>query len=273
MKTLKFLTIFLLSTMTLVSCLVDDTVASDAYDEGPNVLGFLNSSMLATKLADGTTTTLTIVLKASGPNVSEISETITANIEVDPSSSAIEGTHFSLPESTVSFLPSNNMIATIDLVVLSEGIEAPASESLILNLVNSSSSTTITSGRTGSIDISIKYLCFSDIAGTYSNPDLPSGAEGVAELTEVGVGTYTVSSLPYLGWGGTTPIWFEIVDECGELTFTNCELTESGYFTEGEVVNNGDGSFTLTYIVYNGGDPSTGIFFDFLDAPSTYTPL
>ncbi len=250
MKTLKILTLILLSTFALHSCLVEDTARSDEFDDGPNVLGFLESSMLATLTADGSTRTIVVPLRAIGPNLGEITSDITASLEVDPSSTAIEGTHYTLNSNTVTFSPSNNLITTIELTILSEGIDAPASESLILNLVNSSDANTVPSGRTGSLAVDITYLCFSDLAGNYTNaliaPDLCDTSDPIT-VVEDEPGRYFVSSMTNYSWTSGGCIGFFIIDNCGTLTYDGGDLEANGYTGDGGAGGevNADGSFSF----------------------------
>lgn len=107
--------------------------------------------------------------------------------------------------------------------------------------------------------------CLSNLAGTYTNPNLP-GENATAEVIETAAGVYEVSCMPYLGFsGGTVCISFEMTDTCGTLELVGGELVEAGYELEGGGVVNPDGSFTITYKV-------PGTDFDFTDRPSTYTP-
>ncbi len=233
MKTLKILTLILLSTFTFYSCLVDESAPADAYDDGPNVIGFNEASMLASKSADGTTTLFSIPLKASGPNLGEITSDITATVTVDPSSTAIEGVHYTLGNTSMTFSPSNNLIEIFEFTALSEGVVAPDSKSLVLNLTSSSDSSVPISGRTGSIAIDISYLCFSDLAGpyllTYSSGDY------ITNVTAIGTGLYEMDNM--FGWPTGGDI-VKFTDFCGELellddwNFSN-HIGGNGYVEQG----------------------------------------
>lgn len=274
MKTIKILSLILISMITLSSCMSDE-VDTDANMNTPSMLSFVKNKISATIIADGSTADFTLPMKVKGPLSGDITNDITATISVDPSSTAVEGLHYSLGSTAVTFSPSNNLITSIDLTVMSTGVTAPAEVTLILNITNSSDSAVGPSGRTGQSVVTIKYLCSSDLAGEYTNPDVPGGAAGEATFTENSPGQYTISAMPYLGWGGSTPITMDILDDCGTISVTNSELMEAGYLTIGTGTVNADGSITINYIVYNGATVDTGIFFDF-SAPedaSTYTPI
>lgn len=271
MKTIKILSVIIIALFSLNSC-IDDKVLDDDFENTPSVMSFEKSKYSATITADGSTANHTLAVLLKGPQSGAITNDITASVTVDPSSTAVEGVHYTLNTNMVTFSPSNNLINNIDFVVLSAGITAPASETLVLNLTNSSDSSILSSGRSGSVIITIQYLCFSDMGGNYSNADVPSGAAGEATTTETGAGSYTVSALPYLGWGGTTPITFDIIEDCGTITIVGGELTNAGYLTTGGGEVSADGnSFTINYIVYNGATADTGIFFDFSAAADTST--
>ena len=271
MKTIKILSILLFSIFTLSSC-IDDTVDTDEFVNSPNLIAFSKSSLNATIIADGGTIDNTLNLLIKGPTSMNISEDITASLEIDPSSTAVEGTHFTLASNTVTFSPSNDLKTSVDFTVLSDGIASPSEVTLVLNIVNPSSSSVVPSGRSGQIVIKIGYLCPSDLAGEYSNPDVPSNANDQATFTEIGPGTYRISAMPYLGWGGTDPIYIDIIENCGNITVVGGEVVDAlGATVDGSgTVSETTGAVTFTYTVYK-ADGS--IWFDFSTQPSTYTPL
>lgn len=115
----------------------------------------------------------------------------------------------------------------------------------------------------------INVACGSFLAGNYlinNNPAL------TATTTALGGGAYTCSRLPYLTVSGGQPIPFEFSDLCDTITI-NTTVLGGGYLVLGEGVVNPDGSYTITYALYNGPTEDTGIYFDFTNQPATYYPL
>lgn len=156
-------------TLMFTSCLVEDDTASDDNDKGPNLVGFLDSSVNASVAADGTTTDVNMTVTFAGPTSSEFTGDFDITVAVDPSSTAVEGTHFTLDSKTLSLSSSTNYIANLPLTIITEGVEPPLDENPVLTLVISeiSDGSIVPNGRTSSIDITIEYLCFSVVTGKY----------------------------------------------------------------------------------------------------------
>lgn len=62
-----------------------------------------------------------------------------------------------------------NYIATFPITIITDGIVPPLDTNpiLILNIVDISDGSIVPNGRTASIDVTIEYLCFSQITGKY----------------------------------------------------------------------------------------------------------
>lgn len=265
MKTIKLILIAVLVSVGLNSCLLDQEGVAD-YTDTTNVVGFAEANKTLTFFVDNGDQSVNIPVRVDGPQKYDITNTITATVSVDPSSTAVEGEHFTIGDPTVTLTPEGNLLDVLDLTVLTDGID-PASMTenpvIILKLSNISDSSVLVNGRAETMRIEILYLCQSDMGGDYDNPDLPGGAAGVATLEVVGDGRYKVSALPYLGWGGYDPIYYYIIDNCNQLTYDSGELEENGYtvtawFDRDEAA----GTFTIYYSVLS---------FDFTNDPSTYT--
>jgi hypothetical protein len=265
MKTIKIFFVAILISLGATSCLLDQTTTD--YSDSVSVLGFSNANMNLTFFTDNGDQQVNIPVRIDGPQKYDISTPVTATVTVDPSSTAVEGVHYTIADTSVSLDPNNNLLDVINLTVITDGVDPltiTEDPVLVLTLSDISDPNVLSNGRSEKVTITIKYLCESDMAGDYSNPDLPSGANGIATLTSVADGRYKVSALPYLGWGGSGPIYYYMVDFCGELTYDGGELEENGYEVTAWFDNNGDGSFTIYYSVLS---------FDFTNSPSTYTPL
>ncbi len=168
-KYINFLMV-LCTISVFTSCLVDDEAQNYSLnDQGPNLLGFTQATVNASVVTDGTETSIILPVQLAGPTASTFSGEFTAMIEVDPSSTAIEGVHYTLDSNTVTISSAQNLIANVPLTIITDGIDPPLDENpvLILNLTNVSDPSIVPNGRTASITVNIEYLCFSDITGKY----------------------------------------------------------------------------------------------------------
>ncbi len=264
---MKKLLIMIAVVFLTASCL-DNTVPLDGIDGSPNLVGFKSASKLAAVATDDLTHDTTVPVLITGPQFQNYNKDVTVTISVDPSSTAVEGVNFTLPSNTMVLGPSNNFSGLFPITILTQGISSPSDVTLVLNIDNASESDILVNGRLNKVAVKIQYLCFSalDLGHPYSNPDCVGNQ---ATVTEISAGTYEVGDLPYLSAGGN-PIPFEMTDVCGDLTIDTIVL--GAYLVRGEGVVNADGSFTITYQLFNSTTPDSGVFFDFSNDPSTYMP-
>ncbi|MFL2594702.1 MAG: hypothetical protein ACJ0PV_03885, partial [Flavobacteriaceae bacterium] len=166
----KLLIVFL--SISLASC-VDDTALSDQFDDGPNLVGFLSAAKNASVVADGSEREFLLTVNLTGPTSMEMSEDITVTVEVDESSTAIEGTHFKLATEPLSLTKSTNYVGNLSLTVMTDGIAPPlaANPKLVLNITEIDNNSVVPNGRTSTSVITIEYLCYSPITGLYSTSD------------------------------------------------------------------------------------------------------
>ena len=244
MKTIKYLLIFVLSVSTFISCsdIIDDTERTEGYDEGPNLIGFTTAETNVSGISNGNEYVFDLPMSGTGPTIMDANEDVTVNISVDPTSTAIEGTHFMLSEDTVTFEAGNNYINDLPITMLTEGIVAPLDMNpyVILNVseVNSSGNF-VNNGRTGKIKVNLLYLCFSNLSGTYDvemryvNPDAGTDTMhyGVDTINETGDGTYRTEAAGH--WevdggpgaiGGTAG--FDFTDVCNDITIPAQNLVD-----------------------------------------------
>lgn len=255
-----------LFTVGTTSCLLDQEGSPD-FNDSPNVLGFSGSTQTVTFFVDNGDQQVPIPVRIDGPQKYDINSTVTATVSVDASSTAVEGTHFEIGDPTVTLSQEGNLLDVFDLTIKTDGIDPltiTENPKLVLKLDNISDSSILVNGRAETITIEILYICPSDLAGDYSNPDVPncSGSDPIT-VEVVGDGRYKVSSVSNLQWTSGDCIYFYMIDNCGQLTYDSGDLDENGYATNGEGVVNPDGSFDFTYRI-----PSLGMEFS-----STYSPL
>jgi len=225
-KISNYLLLFVL-TISMTSCLVDDTDPTAEFDQGPNVAGFSNQSTDISGTTDGSSYDFELPMSVVGPTSSEYTEDITVTISIDPSSTAVEGTNFELPSKTLVLPAGADYMANLPITLLTTGITAPLEEAPVLVL-----SVTTADGETNllpngkKLTITLNYLCFSDLAGNYAwgtfQPSL--------DLVQVSEGVYR---MPYLANFGSV-YWFEFKDVCGVLTITDWEYQGGNPITQNE---------------------------------------
>lgn len=230
MKNYIYITLFILGSFALTSCF-DDDPASDAFGEGPSFASFEVTSKNVGLIADGRTGEDEILMKVYGPSLRDLSGTVSVDISVDPSSTAVEGTHFSLPETSISLSANNNFLGVLPITILSNGVVAPLDEDpvLVLNVSSASgNSEIIPNGK--QMVINFLYLCSSDLGGTYDVTTTRDGAP-LSSFTDVVVktadGQYRTGEVghwPASALGGTPGYTF--LDVCNVLTVPQQDLVD-----------------------------------------------
>lgn len=160
----KYFTI-LFVTLLFTSCLVDDEAPSDNNDTGPNIAGFARGSQNLSAVADGNTVEFGIVLELKGPSVRNFTEDVTVTVSSDPASTAIEGVHYEFPSSTITLTKANNYFGTLPITVITEGVVAPLTAELILNVASATGNNVVANGNKTTLNF--VYQCFADLSGTY----------------------------------------------------------------------------------------------------------
>lgn len=171
----KFLILFLLaSCFTFTSCLVDDEVASDTYDQGPNFVGFdvtgTATEAATSVVSDGQEYSAVLKVAVTGPGFTELEGDVTITYEVNEElSTAEENVNFILEDNTITLTNEMNYMGTIPVTILTEGIEAPSSEVLVLDIVEvTTEENVVANGRRDQMFFTINYNCFADLSGTYT---------------------------------------------------------------------------------------------------------
>ena len=242
MKKLNKLFIVFLS-ISLTSC-VDDTALSDQFDDGPNLVGFLSAARNASVVADGSETEFLLTVNLTGPTSMEMSEDITVTVEVDESSTAIEGTHFKLATEPLSLTKSTNYVGNLSLTVMTDGIAPPLATNpkLVLKITEIDNNSVVPNGRTSTSVITIEYLCYSPITGLYSTSDAEYWRIGSnnadeadwpeeTEILYICDNTYRV--LEYCGLFDGNEWYFEVDTDPFGAVADNAEIT---YLTEYMVI-------------------------------------
>ncbi|MBU2887765.1 hypothetical protein KO507_18520, partial [Gilvimarinus agarilyticus] len=145
----------------LVSC-VESTAPEDEYGKGYNLAGFVNGSQAVSAVADGSEYAVEVPMQVKGPAMNKTKGTVVVNIEVDESSTAIEGTHFSLSTKSIELTEGQDFLSLLPLAVMTQGVVPPATFSLVLKVSNVDGENVIANGST--INLNLVYQCPADLS-------------------------------------------------------------------------------------------------------------
>ncbi|MDD7914748.1 hypothetical protein [Polaribacter ponticola] len=231
-KISKYLLLFVLS-LSITSCLVDDSDFTADFDETSNVVGFTKSSSSIAGVANGDEYMFELPLEVKGPTAAAYTSDVTINISVDPSSTAVEGTNFTLGATSLVLTAANDYKVNLPITLLTQGIAAPLAESPVLKLMVSSADgvdNILPNGK--SLDLTLNYLCFSNLAGNYdvtlryinASAGIDSNYAFTDTLTETGDGEYRSGRVGH--WtaaqlGGTPGMTFNDVCNVVSIPYQN----------------------------------------------------
>lgn len=226
------------ASFAMTSCLVDDEVITDNFDQSPNLAGFTRTTATASYAADGEEKTYQIPMWITGPQIEGINESAVLQIAVDPSSTAVEGTNFRLDQTSITLEPGDNLLNNLSLTILTEGINPPLDVSpyVILNVTSvTGANGALVNGRTGQIKITINYLCSSDLAGSYSvvtryvypSAGIDQTTNSTDNIFDTGSGSYRTDNVGH--WSqdalGGTP-GFSFTDVCDQISIPEQNLVD-----------------------------------------------
>lgn len=265
MKKINLYLILAISLFTVASCMVDDDV--DTVSEGPYIVGFKNSlpSYIFTDADSGPITINEPIDLVGGNNGTVSEQDITIQFQIDPSSTAIAGTHYSLPNNgnTLTLKAGENFV-NFPVIVNTDNLPGNLPQTIVVNLLEVSSSNGVIVNNRKSTTITIAK-CESNLAGNYSLvvTRLDNNASFSAPnevLTELSLGTYVTSST---GNYGTAPGFTSLLaqgaprngfifnDVCQSIVIEEQNL--GNYFTNLVYGNETDGSQGFVTL-----DPETG---------------
>lgn len=165
---MKRISSFIIAGLCIVLACVEDETLIDQIEASPNLVGFHTATQSLSGVADGTIYDFNVPLKVFGPSVKEINGSVTATVAIDPSSTAVEGTHFALENKTITLSKDGDFLGTLPIQMLSQGIAAPLATAPKLVLSVSSvdgAGNVIASAK--KITLNFFYLCPHDLVGTY----------------------------------------------------------------------------------------------------------
>lgn len=260
--------ISLMGLVFLLSACVDDKTIVEEIQDTPNLIGFEARNTSVSGIADGSEYEKVFNVNVFGPSTDDLGGSYTATVTVDPSSTAIEGTHFTIDDPTIEVTADGNLASTFSITMLTDGIVTPLDENpvLILNLTNASGEGVIASGAP--LTVNMLYLCPSDLAGNYVVTITREDGAGPwvynDVISQLGPGQYRGQSVGHWAPGsiGGTP-GFPFTDVCNTLSLSEHNLLD----LYGNLVGPGGDSYV---------DPVTGnlhieYYITFSGAPLVYT--
>ena len=244
-------------TLGLISSCDDASVGDDEelnYNNQINVVQFPSATATASAVADGDVKTYLAKIQVAGPDIENLNADVTANFAVDPSSTAVEGTNFTLSQNSITLKKSENYLANLPISIITDGITPPTTETIVLNItsVNANGQNVVASGNKNKVIITLSYSCFADLSGTYLVTNdwcAPSEIETIIGNAD---GSWNLSSadgrwLSRCTGNTTLPNPGNIFVVCGVvLPSTDLEYGTDGGFGIGDIL---DGSW----------DPVTGV--------------
>jgi len=129
MKPFKYILILVLSLGAFNSCLVDQSTRYDQNDDGVNLVTFENLSANYSVEANGDEYERFVQVKLVGPTSMFMTGDINVTVSVDPSSTAVEGTHFILNNPAFTLTEADNYLALLSVTILTEGNAQPDEDS------------------------------------------------------------------------------------------------------------------------------------------------
>ncbi len=144
---------------------------------------------------------------------------ITVNVEADPTSTAVEGVHYTLDTKSIT-IGSGEFIATLPVTVLTGNIDPTETPDLVLNITSATGADV--SANYGTITLKIRVICPSDLAGTWK---FANGNETTIE--EIGTGSYKIANLNAMGgyYGQQFTLAGNFTDNCNKLELFGDEPT------------------------------------------------
>lgn len=237
--TIKFIMLLALSVTTLTSCFLEDVLVeteepSATNDDGANLASFTNTSRVIGGIANGDEYVFDLKMSVYGPTVTDLNGDVAIAISVDPSSTAVEGTHFKLDVNTMTLAQSNNYLGFFPLTLLSDGIDAPLAVSPVLKLiVSSASGADNVLGNGKPITLTLNYLCNSELAGDYDAEMQYTTVGGdvsfysfIDTFVETGTGEYRTTVDHHWGSLGVGTPGYTFFDVCGVITIPGQNLAD-----------------------------------------------
>jgi hypothetical protein len=252
----KYCGLLFLALFVATSC-EDATVGDDQeinYNTHTSVVTFPAASVNATAVASGDPVPYIAKIGIQGPDVDILTADVAVSVSVDPASTAVQGTHFTLPNSTITLTADQDYLGSFPITIITDGITPPLTKTLILNIdeISTSADDVVISGNKNQVTITINYSCYADLTGTYSVTNDFCGSSGTTTITMNEDGSWHL--------GTADGFW---LDQCTG----NAGLLNAGNIMVvcGEVLPSTDldygsdsGSYSIGDITGGSWDPDTG---------------
>jgi len=256
MKKIKILAIALISALSMNSCLVDEDVDSQNQAESGFAAGFSRgtiSHIITPSQTENISESVKVNLIGGNGAVNSSSD-IVLNYSIDPSSTAVQGTHYNITNTTNEItIPAGRDFAPEDFMyeVLIGGINAGESFTIIVNL-ESANNNVFAAAQYAPLTVNITK-CDPPLVGNY-NVASPGYNDGDASnVASLGCDTYRATYLP-LADGFNQVVNFEFKHNADDsLEITSIGFTNSYTLTSGVKLANG----TLRFVGFTliAGDP------------------
>jgi hypothetical protein len=282
-KNIKNVMVLALCTATMSSCLLDDEKTD--FGKGDNLVGFSSPQVTLSAPGTGLDIESSIPVQIIGPTVNKLSGDVTVNVSLDPSSTAIEGTHFNMTTNTITLSPEGEDLYTgsLPITIITEGIEVPYTGDapvIVLNITDISTSENIViNDKTKQVAASISYSCAFDITnyeGTYLATTDEFGiylSQPVPFEVVAGPGEYQITLVNVAAHPEAYDVIVDVNPENGDLTITDQTVLNYNNFGStqyGELSWDGSGTSTAggghcigTLEVTNGYFVAAGTFGQF----------
>ncbi|MBD1259502.1 hypothetical protein HZY62_02795 [Maribacter polysiphoniae] len=189
------------------------------FGKGPIVVQFPDAAISSNFLQDGSGAVYAyeVPIEYFGEDGLPLDKDVTFSIAVDATSStAVEGTEFSLDQTEFT-IPAGSNTASAVIMVNSANLDSNDPKEAVIQIV--SSSETVSSNK-NKIAITLQAICPSNLEGTYR---YLNGVDREVTITSTGTGTYTVSADNAF----TSEYSFNISDICNSLTVTGGFLDDN----------------------------------------------
>jgi hypothetical protein len=246
----------LVATLTTTACFDDQ--GTDTFYGGNQV------EFNAGNLPNGLTQSFVRLTAAQTNNVdiqvNRVSTSGTAaiivNVEADPTSTAVEGVHYTLASKSIT-IPAGEFTAKLPVTVLTGNIDPSERPDLVLKITSATGAEV--SSKYGSLKFAIRVICPSDLKGTYSvfweklqtgngsgGPNQTAtnfviSAAKTMSFAQTATGVYTMDDMSfgmYPGIYSDAKPSGRISDNCGKLTGAASNLDQySDPFSMSGVVN------------------------------------
>ncbi len=246
MKNFKIYFLLIATAFGFNSCLVDDDVTT--VSQGDYVVGFnsLQPSYIYTDEDTETVQENEYINLIGGSNGTVSEEPITINFEIDPSSTAVPGTHYAITGSgnSITINPGENFVA-FPFTVNPQNLPDNQPLTIVVNITQVANGVASASRQSTTITIA---KCASNLAGTYSLVVTRLDNNVVYNfpneiITELSIGSYVTSTTgPYndLTDDGAPRNGFLFNDVCQEIVIAEQNLGD--YFSNMVYGNTTDGS-------------------------------